>query len=193
MRIESWKRVREDLAMEPFWQLSLGNYLLLGVVSSLIALPVYISETLPNEREEWQRLRAVHMDEIRQAFNGLRSNQRVLLFCHDPTALPFLLQEDVIRQKLPQLEQTIIGHLHSTLILRQSWLLAGIPRIGFLGNTARRLSTALREAKHWKPFKVRLCPSLAGIELLKDGGFYVADLDPEARRPVDFSFQPLPR
>jgi hypothetical protein len=78
-------------------------------------------------------------------------------------------------------------------ILDPSGILAGIPQIGFLGNTARRLSTALREAKHWKPFKVRLCPSLAGIELLKDGGFYVADLDPEARRPVDFSFQPLPR
>jgi len=193
MRLASWKRAREELGIEPFWELSLGSYLLVGVVSSLIALPVYISEALPDEREEWQRLRAAHMAEIRQAFIGLRPEQRVLLFCHDPTALPFLWQEDAVREKLPQLEQTIIGHLHSNLILHQSRLLAGIPRIAFLGNTARRLSTALREARHWKPFKVRLCPSLAGIELLKDGGFYAAEIDIEARRPTEFSFQPIPR
>jgi hypothetical protein len=193
MRIESWRRARENLGMEPFWRLSLGNYLLVGVVSSLLALPVYISETLPEEREEWQRLRAAHLAEIRQAFSGLRPEQRVLLFCHDPTALPFLWQEDCIRQKLSQFEQTIIGHLHSTLVLRQSRILAGIPRIGFLGNTARRLSTALRQAKDWQPFKVRLCPSLAGIELLKDGGFYIADVDPNAEKPVDFQFQSIPR
>jgi 3',5'-cyclic AMP phosphodiesterase CpdA len=193
MRLESWKRAWEELGMEPFWQLALGSYLLVGVVSSLIALPVYLSEALPDERDEWQRLRAAHMAQIRQAFDSLRPEQRVLLFCHDPTALPFLWREDAVRQKLRQIEQTIIGHLHSNLILRQSWLLAGIPRIGFLGNTARRLSTALREARHWQPFKVRLCPSLAGIELLKDGGFYVAELDLEGRRRTEFSFQPVPR
>jgi hypothetical protein len=193
MRLASWKRAREDLEMQPFWQLSLGNYLLIGVVSSLIALPVYISETLVEERDEWQRLRAAHMTEIRQAFENLRPEQRVLLFCHDPTALPFLGQEDIVRQKLPQLEQTIIGHLHSNLILRQSRVLAGIPRITFVGNTAKRLSTALRQAKQWKPFKVLLCPSLAGIELLKDGGFYEVNLDMEAQKPAEFKFQPIPR
>src|SRR5207302_6601947 len=117
----------------------------------------------------------------------------VILFCHDPTALPVLWREDVVREKLPQIEQTIIGHLHSNLILRQSWLLAGIPRITFLGNTACRLSSALKEARHWRPFKIRLCPSLAGIELLKDGGFYSVELDPQARQPANFLFHPLPR
>jgi hypothetical protein len=193
MRLASWLRARQDLGLEPFWQLPLGKYLLLGITSSLVALPVFISETLPSEREEWERLRADHLALIRQAFAALPTDHRVLLFCHDPTALPFLWREATVRQKLPKIEQTIIGHLHSNLILRESKLLSGMPKITFLGNTARRLSTALNEARHWRPFNVRLCPSLAGIELLKDGGYYFAELDPDARQPARFAFHPLPR
>jgi hypothetical protein len=193
MRLESWRRAQSDLGLEPFWRLEIGNYVLLGVVSSVIALPVYESETLPEELPEWRRLRETHLGLIREAFAKLRPDQRVLLFCHDPTALPFLGQEEVIRTRLPQLEQTIIGHLHSNLILRQAQRLAGIPPIRFLGHTARRMSLALREARHWRPFKVRLCPSVAGIELLKDGGFLTVKLDPEAKAPACFEFHPIPR
>src|SRR5439155_16539093 len=109
-------------------------------------------------------------------FTELQPNQRVMLFCHDPTALPFLWREDAVRSKLPQIEQTVIGHLHSGLILWKSRVLAGIPRIGFLGHTAKRLSAALSEARSWQPFHGRLCPALAGIELLKDGGYLTAEL-----------------
>ena len=62
-----------------------------------------------------------------------------------------------------------------------------MPPIRFLGNTVRRLSTALNEARRWRPFHVRLCPALAGIELLKDGGYCTLEIDPEARQP-----RPLP-
>ena len=113
-------------------------------------------------------------------------------FCHDPTALPFLWREEAIRPRLPQIEHTIIGHLHTNLVLWNSRLLAGMPPIRFLGHTVRRLSTALHEASHWRPFHVRLCPALAGIELLKDGGYCTIELDPEARRPARFRFHPLP-
>src|SRR5205823_12960223 len=119
LRLASWQRA-QDLALEPFWQLPLGKYLLLSIASPLVALPVYISETLPAERAEWERLRAEHLARIRDAFASLRPDHRVLLFCHDPTALPFLWRDDIVRAKLPQIEQTIIGHLHSNLILRQS-------------------------------------------------------------------------
>ena len=193
MRLASWDRARRDLGLEPFWQLALGKYLVLGVVSSLIALPVYMSETLPEERERWEQLRAEHLAQNRQAFAALPATHRVLLFCHDPTALPFLWREEIVRARLPQIEQTIIGHLHSNFILRQSRCLAGLPRINFLGNTVRRLSAALNEARHWQPFNVRLCPALAGIELLKDGGYYTAELDPDARQPLRFTFHPIPR
>jgi hypothetical protein len=193
MRLASWRRARAELGLQPFWQLELGHYVLMGLVSSLVALPVFESDTLPEERAEWERLRTEHLAEIRQAFRGLEPSRRVLLFCHDPTALPFLWQEEAVRARVPQIEQTIIGHLHSNLILWKSRWLAGMPRIGFLGHTAQRLSAALREARHWRPFNVRLCPALAGIELLKDGGYLTAELDPYERQPPRFQFHSLPR
>jgi hypothetical protein len=159
----------------------------------LVALPVFEADALPSERAEWHELRSVHLAQIRHAFDALKPNQRIILFCHDPTALPYLWSEKSVRSRLPQLEQTIIGHLHSNLILWKSRLLAGIPRITFLGHTAKKLSTALREAKHWRFFHVRLCPALAGIELLKDGGYLTAELDSEARHPARFQVHHLPR
>jgi len=193
MRLTSWHRARQELELQPFWRVELGNYVLIGVVSSLVALPVFEADTLPEERPEWKQLREQHLAEIRQGFAALKPAQRVLLFCHDPTALPFLWREEIVRSKLPQIEQTIIGHLHSGLILWKSRRLAGMPTIRFLGHTARRMSTALHEARCWKPFNVRLCPSLAGIQLLKDGGYYTAELDAEARQPARFRFHRLPR
>jgi len=189
LRLESLYRSKQGLGLKPFWSRSAGRYVLVGVTSTLIALPVYASEALEEEAKEWNQLREQHLDEIRSFFKTLPSDARVLLFCHDPTALPFLLQEQVV--KVAQIERTIIGHLHSRLIFFKSRLLSGMPTIGFLGHTPKRLSQALREARHWKPFKVLLCPSLSGIELLKDGGFWTADL--QARRNnVEFQWHPLP-
>ncbi len=193
MRLESWRRARQDLGLKPFWQAVIGQYVLMGVTSTLIELPMLISEMLPAERAEWEQLRSAHLREIRSAFAALPANARVLLFCHDPTALWFLWQEEVVRTRLGQIENTIIGHLHSGLIWSMSKVLAGIPVIHFLGHSARRLSRALREAKYWRPFNVRLCPSLAGIELLKDGGYVTAELDLECQRPSQFRVHRLPR
>jgi hypothetical protein len=193
MRLESWRRARQDLQLEPLWRAQLGKYVLLGLVSSLVALPVFEADTLPAERNEWNRLRAEHLQAIRLSFDDLQPGQRVLLFCHDPTALPFLLQEESVRRRLPQIEQTIIGHLHSKLVLWKSRRLAGMPQVNFLGHTVRRLSTALRQARHWDRFKIRLCPALGGIELLKDGGYLTAQLDLEGRHPVRFEFHRLAR
>src|SRR5262249_20840143 len=46
MRLASWNRARQQLGLEPFWQLTVGKYVLVGVVSSLIALPVFQADTL---------------------------------------------------------------------------------------------------------------------------------------------------
>ena len=191
LRVESFSRLQTELALKPFWTREAGRYLLVGVTSTLIALPVYSAEAIPVELERWEELRREHLDQIRELFTRLPSQQRVLLFCHDPTALPFLWREIVVREKIDQIERTIIGHLHSRLIFFKSKLLAGMPTIGFLGHTSKRLSRALREARHWKPFKVLLCPSLSGIELLKDGGFYNADLNPPSGE-LEFVWNPLP-
>ena len=193
MRLASWTCATETLGLPPFWKLALGNYLLLGVNSSLIALPAHQSDTLPEEWTEWLKLREAHLAEIRTAFDALQPQQRVILFCHDPTALPFLWREESVRQRLPQIEQTIIGHLHTRLILWKSRWLSGIPPIRFLGHTVHRLTSALHEANHWWPFRVRLCPALSGIELLNDGGYYTMEIDPTAKTPAQFRFHPLPR
>lgn len=193
MRLASWRRAQQDLGLQPFWQLELGRYTLLGLTSSLVALPVFEPETLPEERSEWASLRKEHLVQINQAFQTLPARQRVLLFCHDPTALPFLWREEAIRARLSQIEQTIIGHLHSNLILWKSKLLSGMPAIHFLGPTGKRLSRALNQARYWRPFHVRLCPSLAGIELGRQGGYCTAELDREAVRPIRFRFHRLPR
>jgi len=193
MRLASWQRATESLGLQPFWQLALGNYVLMGITSSLIALPVNQPDALREEWASWLQLRETHLAEIRSAFNGLQPEQRVLLFCHDPTALPFLWREESVRRRFSQIEQTIIGHLHTRLILWKSRLLSGIPRIGFLGNSVRKFTSALHEAHHWWPFNVRLCPALSGIELLNDGGYYTVEIDPAAKVPAQFKFHPLLR
>ncbi len=68
MRLASWHRARQELGLEPFWQVAVGNYVLLGLVSSLVALPVFEADMLPEERGEWEKLRAEHLAEIRRAF-----------------------------------------------------------------------------------------------------------------------------
>ena len=193
MRLASWHRATAELGLQPFWKLAIGRYLLLGVASPLIALPANQAEVPAAEWPEWQPLREAHLAEIRAAFDALQPDQRVLLFCHDPTALPFLWREEAVRRRLGQVEQTILGHLHTNLILWKSRVLSGIPPIRFLGRSVNRFSSALHEAHLWWPFHVRLCPALSGIELLNDGGYFTVLIDPDASHPARFTFHPLPR
>lgn len=186
MRVASWRLAQEQLGMRPFWDISIGRHRLVGVVSSVIALPVYQPETRIEERSQWHDIRKTHLEQISACFQSLEPDERVILFCHDPTALPFLLQEPGIQSKIGQVEQTFIGHLHSELFLWKSRMLAGMPEIGFLGNSVRRMSAALRNARCWSQFKVRLCPSLSGIQLLKDGGYYRLQIDPEGQIPIRY-------
>jgi hypothetical protein len=191
LRLASWDRAQNDLHLEPFWRQDTGQHVFLGITSSLVALPVFAPETLPEERPRWHALREAHLDRIRDAFGSLRPGQRVWLFCHDPTALPFLWRDAAIRARLGQIEHTIIGHLHSRLVFWKSRRLAGLPAIPFLGNSIRRMSTALRDARCWRPFRVQLCPSLPGIQLLKDGGYLEWTIAPDNAHPSQVHFHPL--
>ncbi len=193
MRLASWRTATETLGLPPFWQLVIGRYTLMGTTSTLLALPMHQPDTLPEEWPQWLRLREAHLTDIRAAFATLLTNQRMILFCHDPTALPFLWREEAVRRRLPQIEHTIIGHLHTQLILWKSRLLAGIPPVRFLGHAVTRMTSALHEAHYWRPFHVRLCPALSGIELLNDGGYFTMQIDPAANDPTRFTFHPLPR
>lgn len=193
MRLKSWQRGIEELGIEPFWQLEVGPHLLLSCTSTLLALPVFAHDILPEERLAWEKLRAEHFATVRAAFAAVRPGQKILLFCHDPTALPFLARDAAVQAKLPQIERTIIGHLHSNLYLRLSRILSGMPAIKYFGHSIHRMSTALSEARYWKRFNVLLCPSLAGIELFKDGGYFTVELDPATPQPAVFQFHPLKR
>lgn len=193
MRLASWDVATVNLGLAPFWTATWDRYELMGVASSLLALPVYAGEALPTELARWEQLRAAHVQDIATAFSNLDKQQRVLLFCHDPTALPFLGGIDEVRSRFGQIEQTWLGHLHTKLVWWPSRVLAGMPTISFMGNSIRRMSHALNQGRHWRPFKPRLCPALAGIQLLNDGGYYRLRLSANPERPVQARFVPMKR
>jgi hypothetical protein len=193
LRLASWSRAVHDCGLHPFWRIELGNYLLLGITSTLVALPAFRRDALENEWEAWETLRQTHLTGVRAAFEGLRPEQRLVLFCHDPTALPYLWQEPVVRARRAQIAATIIGHLHTRLLLWKSRLVAGMPPIHRFGISVRRMTTALNAARHWRPFHVRLCPSIAGIELVKTGGFLTMDLDEVGESGLRIRLHRLPR
>lgn len=192
LRQQSWSRCVRELGMPPLWQRRFGRVVFVGVVSSLVALPVFAPETLAEELPMWERSRAEHLAGFRQFLEGLAPEDRLILFVHDPTALPFLWEEPALRSRRTQIEMTIIGHLHTPVIYRASRLLAGIPPIRFLGTSIRRMSEALSRARLWKPFRVQLVPSLTGCQLLKDGGFGWLEIDPDGRRPPQLTIERLP-
>jgi len=192
LRAESFQRAVEGLGLQPFWELRLGRYVLMGVTSTLLALPVYGREGLPEDKPRWESWRREHLDAIQAAFRRLYPNERVLLFCHDPTALPFLLEETAVAARLNQIEHTIIGHLHTPVVFRASKWLAGMPELRRFGNVPRRLSSALRRAQDWWPFNVVLCPSIAGTQLFKDGGFLTLELHPDGEVPIRIQRHRLP-
>ncbi|MEY4384967.1 MAG: hypothetical protein RLY20_250 [Verrucomicrobiota bacterium] len=193
LRLDSWHRATGECGLKRFWRLDVGNYVLLGVTSTLLSLPMMHADALPEEWAEWERLRAEHLAEVRDAFNALKPEQRVLLFCHDPSALPHLWREEVIRTKVNQIAHTFVGHLHTRLLFWKTKLLAGMPPIKFLGISIRRMTTGLSQARHWRPFNVVLCPSLAGIQLARGGGFLTLELDESGGQPPRITLHPLRR
>jgi hypothetical protein len=184
MRLESWKRAVELLHLRPLWRIEAGRHVLLGVASPLIGLDVYRPDALTEEWPEWERLRARHVAEVGAAFQQLSPGHRVVLFCHDPSALPYLRQLPEVAGRLAQIELTVVGHLHSEWFLRQARRLAGFPTVTCLGPTVRRWTQGLNAARRWRDFNVVLCPSLAGIELDRCGGWLTLELDPEGGRPI---------
>lgn len=192
LRWSSWERCVGQLGLAPSWSVEAAGFRLIGVTSTVIALPAFVPEIASGEEGAWEALRASYLETLDAVFAGVREGEPIILFCHDPTALPFLARQDAVRRRLGQVVCTVIGHLHSELVLRTSRWLAGMPEIGFLGNTARRLSGALRKARGWRGFRVVLCPSLAGIQLLKDGGYLELELGCAQRGEVRIVRRRLP-
>jgi len=172
LRLESFRVATEQLKIEPAWEQRVGRHVLIGVTSTLIAFDVYQRDALPEELAQWKRLRDEHFEKVREMFAKVDAGDRIILFCHDPTALPFLAADRVIEKKVSQIERTIIGHLHTDLVFWNTRWLAGCPPIRLFGKGVFRISCGLNRARGWRPFRPLLCPSLAGSQLLKDGGYY---------------------
>src|SRR5262249_11526683 len=102
LRLGSYHRACRELGLPALWKHEVGNYLLVGITSTLAAFPIYEAEALLEERADWRRARAAHMEELGRLLASVTPSQRLLLFCHDPSALPFLWQEDFVRAKTPQ-------------------------------------------------------------------------------------------
>lgn len=192
VRLKSWHRCQGELGLDPVWRHDHGDWVLIGIASTPVALPIFAPEILSEELPAWAQVAHRLWERIHEAFDGLRPQQRIVLFVHDPSALPFLGRDETVSRHLPNIALTVVGHLHTPSIFRLGKRLAGMPRIGFLGNTVRRYSAALHEARWWHEFRVDLCPSPAGIQLLKDGGWLELELDPEGRNEVTVRRQPLP-
>lgn len=171
VRLASWERAVRGLGVPGFWREDLGRFVLMGVASTPIAFPVFLPEMLAVETEAWYRIAEGLRAQVRETFAGLEYDQKVILFVHDPSALPFLAELPEVRARMDQIACTVVGHLHTPAVFRLGSRLAGMPVIPFLGNTVRRYSTALRRARVWREFRTVLCPSPSGIQLLKDGGW----------------------
>ena len=179
VRRRSLERCESDLGLPRLWQLDFPGWRWIGVTSTLAAWPVFRPETLPEEMSWWEAEHARHLLEINDLFAGATAaGLKPVLFCHDPTALPFLHRLPGVTAALPRIGATVIGHLHTRLVLRMARLLAGIPRINWAGHSIRRYTSALSQARCWRTFRVTLCPSPTGVELLQDGGYLTADWPP---------------
>ncbi|MGC8742287.1 MAG: metallophosphoesterase [Verrucomicrobiia bacterium] len=191
LRLASYQRAINRLNLEPYWKLEFGKYAFIGITSTVIAMPIFQSETLVDEKPLWLDLYKNHLKAVSEIFNQIRNEKRIILLCHDPSALCYLAEEPAVKSKLNQIELTLIGHLHSNAVFKASQYLSGIPQINFLGHTPKRLTHALRKSKVWKSFNIKLCPSLSGIQLLKDGGFCTLSIDLNGNEEAQFTFHHL--
>lgn len=191
-RFESWRRVGDRLGIEPVWRRDFGRYAFVAVPSTPMALPAFEPELLDGERALWHGLRERLVAQVRGLFAGIPEDRRIVLFCHDPTALPFLAELPEVAAALPRFDATVIGHLHSPFLFGVARRLAGFPEVRNLGSTMRRYTTALRQASSWRRFRIVFCPSPTGAERLKDGGWLTGAFEPDSSAPIAWTRHRLP-
>jgi hypothetical protein len=170
IRLGSLELGEKTLGIPSFWHEIDEDIHLIGVNSSLFTLDLFLPEALTAEIPEWRRRRAEHIEHVSHAFDGLPDHARVLLFCHDPSALTALSQIPIVVERLDQIEMTVIGHLHSpTLLHLARWL----PKAkGWRPKypVARIIAHGLEGARSWDMFNPVVCPSTFGTGHHVSGG-----------------------
>lgn len=186
IRLASLDVGEQLLGIRSFWHEQVEDFQLVGVNSSLITLDHFLPEALTEEIPEWKRRRDEHERLVTETFAALPDDARVILFCHDPSALGLLINQPVINDKKRHIELTVLGHLHEPRLLKLIQRLPKLPEWKPRYPVARIISEGIRNAKTWSHFNPIVCPSPFGTGHHLSGGLlYIeknADHKPIARR-----------
>lgn len=177
IRLHSLEVGERQLQIPSFWHERDGAFHLIGINSSLFTLDLFLPEALAEEVPEWKRRRAEHLAQVDEAFGALPPGARVVLFCHDPSALTVLAQRPAVQRRIPQIELTVIGHLHSPTLLRVARYAARISRLKPRYPVARIVASGLAGARCWSQFHPVVCPSTFGTGHHVAGGLLLVQSD----------------
>ncbi|MCS6771644.1 MAG: metallophosphoesterase [Kiritimatiellae bacterium] len=182
IRLASLEAGERDLRIPSFWHdKAPGGFHLIGINSSLLTLDFFLPEALEEEVPEWHRRRAEHLREVAESFESLPREARVILFCHDPSALAVLAGLPVIQRRLTQIEMTVVGHLHSPTLLRVARYAARLSGLRPRYPVARIVAKGLEGARSWAQFKPVVCPSTFGTGHHVAGGLLWIEPNDEGR------------
>lgn len=181
IRLESLELGERVLRIPSFWHEVDDGYHLLGVNSSLFTLDLFLPEAIREEIPEWKRRRAEHIEMVTRAFEELPAKGRVILFCHDPSALTALRHIPAVRRHLQQIEMTVIGHLHSPALLRLARYASRLSDLTPRYPVARIVAQGLAGARHWNQFHPVVCPSTFGTGHHVAGGILLLQRNAEGK------------
>lgn len=181
IRLASLDLGEQKLGIRSFWHERVGDIDVLGVNSSLITLDHFLPEALTDEIPEWKRRKAVHEAQVTEAFESLDPDARVILFCHDPSALGILIQNPAIEKRLSCIEMTVLGHLHEPRLLTLVQKMPILPLWKPKYPVARIITEGIKSAKTWARFNPIVCPSPFGAGNHLSGGVLFIEMDPTGR------------
>lgn len=166
-----------DLGLESFWEIPCDNYLLMGVNSSLLTLELYLPEALPEEIDAWTAHREAHVQQIVERLRVIDEGSRIILFSHDPSAMGLLSTLPEIRARWPQIACTVVGHLHTPMLMGLTRMMRHVPVLKTNYPIARIVTHGARGAQDWKRFNPVVCPSTYGVGHHISGGILFLEAD----------------
>ncbi len=181
IRLASLDRGEQQLGIRSFWHEQVDGVDLIGINSSLLTLDHFLPEALVEEIPEWHQRRAAHEAQLTATFGELAPDARVILFCHDPSALSLLIGNPAISERRAQIELTVLGHLHEPRLLQLAQRLPRLPDWRPKYPVARILAETIRSAKTWSLFNPIVCPSPFGTGHHLSGGLLYIEQDADGR------------
>jgi hypothetical protein len=102
LRLASWRAAPRTWASPISGGATSDATVLMGLNSTLVGLPVFEPEALPEELEAWRALRRSTWRPSRPLSSNWSLTAGYCCFCHDPTALPFLWREPAVQRRMPR-------------------------------------------------------------------------------------------